>query len=313
MQTLTPSVENKLAQIETLLATSIWQSQPTWHFRDEYPLVLSPERFDNHSQVLIVDGKIVAHLSLLPRTLLDPNSDRYFSVGFIGNVATHIDFRGQGLQTRLFNQTAEIAQGLGIDLLILWSDLNQFYQKLGFSSIGQEKRYLIVRKRTKITSDINHSERLRLTTPSSLTNPMLQTLLPMRQSGRYYIQRTVDEFRMLLNIPNTKLFIAGDPSQLSGYVVVNRGSDMHDVIHEWGFKRPQDLQASMQSLLENMQREQLLLLTPSGMAHPWQKALESISSSVEIHPMALAKIMGRNGQKAFTALSQSFIWGLDSI
>jgi thiosulfate reductase cytochrome b subunit len=52
---------------------------------------------------------------------------------FVGSVVTDPEFRNRGFQRTLFNSAEEVAERLGIDVIVLWSNQLEFYQKLGLS------------------------------------------------------------------------------------------------------------------------------------------------------------------------------------
>jgi hypothetical protein len=88
---------------------------------------------------------------------------------------------------------------------------------------------------------------------------------------------------------------------------------MQGVIHEWGAHKPEELIQDIQSILETWDIPELLLLTPSHLPHHWIQHFKQHCKRYTEHPMALGLPIGHRGREAIVALTQSFIWGLDSI
>lgn len=328
MNTSSLSMTTQHTQIESLLRSSLRGEQIgkqigkqqselsgdplNWNYCDEYPLVLSPQHFQEHSHIIEVDNQIVAHASLLIRTLSSHHESSKFQIGLIGNVATHKNYRGRGLQKELFNNLEKFALSRSVNLLVLWSELNVFYQKLGFSSIGQEHRYLILSERLKSRFSATNMQ-VSLTHRDQLDHQTLETLLKLRPATDFIVDRSTEEFHILLGIPNTNLFLLKFDKKLVGYFVISRGSDMINVVHEWGVIKPDYVPGATLQLLQATGIEELTFLVPSALPGVWHRQFATLAQSCEKHPIALAKSIAPNDNKAFKALCRGFIWGLDSI
>ena len=289
-----------------LLARSLRETPTSWKYESEYPLVLSPAS-SNTSWCLHTAGKIVAHANLWPRELLNVSPERVMRIGLIGNVATDSNHRGLGLMSAMFSHLEKIAQSQGIQALVLWSDLLEFYQNLGFSSIGREVRFSLT-SNPKIThTGVNQCS------VETLSDLDLAEMLELRPKQEWSIQRSLDEFRALLRIPNTSLFIRRKNSRVSAWLLIGKGSDMQGVIHEWGANKAEELIQDIQSILGTWDIPELLLLTPRHLPHQWIQHFKQHCNRYTEHPMALGLPIGHRGREAIVALTQSFIWGLDSI
>jgi aminoglycoside 2'-N-acetyltransferase I len=99
-------------------------------------------RFDEHdwdhslggTHVLAVeDGEVVAHGSVVPRTLLA--GQRALRTGYVEAVATRADRRGRGLATLVMREVGRVVQrGYELGALGDGSGIPGFYQRLGWET-----------------------------------------------------------------------------------------------------------------------------------------------------------------------------------
>jgi GNAT superfamily N-acetyltransferase len=291
---------------DNLLTTSLREPGYRWSYASEYPIVLGPEA-QSTSWCLHSQGRLVAHANLWPRTLLHAAGQKSFQVGLVGNVATHPDHRGHGHMKALLSHLAEIAPSQNLQALVLWSDLLGFYQNLGFRSIGREIRLRIPRSEGLRPTGIKQRD------VASLSDGQLEALLKARPAVDWTLERSVQDFRTLLSIPDTHLFLRQSGAAIRSWLVIGKGSDMRGVIHEWGAFSADELVADIQSILHELDIPELLLLCPGNLHHHWIAPLKQRSSDSSPHHMALALAMTERGQEALAALAKGFIWGLDSI
>jgi hypothetical protein len=207
----------------------------------------------------------------------------------------------------LISNLEQIAQSQGLQALILWSDLLQFYQNFGFSSIGREWRLTICqRKKIKPTG-------ISLQQGRTLSDGDLLHMLSLRPKLEWDLQRSLDEFRKLLEIPNTLLFVRRCGLRITSWMVIGRGADLQSVIHEWGAQSAEELVSDIQTILMEFNALELILLAPGCLPESWLALLKQQSKHIASHPMALAKATDSSGSNVLNNLARSFIWGLDSI
>lgn len=301
-----PSTTLDLEHRDHLLASSLRDHPLDWHFRCEYPLVLT-ETSASTSWCLYSDQKIAAHASLWPRMLAHRSDQRAIKLGFVGNVATDSQYRGCGFMTTLFNHLIEVARSHDIEALVLWSDLLQFYQKLGFSSIGLESRFTFKPKDSHPVTGITR------VSPENLRDTDLKRMLDLRPKLEWSISRTTSEFRALLGIPNTALFIRRHGARIVSWLAIGRGSDMQGVIHEWGALSGLELVRDIQSVISQCNVPELQTIAPAGLNPQWSNTLKMYSTTQIQCPMALGFPIGPRGADALASLAKGFIWGFDSI
>lgn len=301
-----PCTPSELLQRDSLLSTSLRDHQLEWAYKSEYPLVLNETNLKT-SWCLFADQKLAAHASLWPRTLTHISGSNSVKIGLVGNVATHPDHRGCGLMSALFDHLIKKAQEHDFGALILWSDLLEFYQKLGFSSIGRELRFSFG------PTDKTHLTSIQKIDPSELTTSDLERMLQLKPKLDWTIHRSPEEFRSLLSIPNTATFTCRQGSKITSWLSIGKGSDLQGVIHEWGAESPSQLLNDIQTVIATWDLPQLILLTPLGLKNHWISALKVFSQDFKEHPMALALPVGSGGKNALSAVARGFFWGFDSI
>ncbi len=269
----------------------------------EYPTVLTNTN-SKYSYCLYHKEEIIAHANLWPRKLVDKGLT-VTTVGLIGNVATKETWQGKGIMKSLLSYLTDKGQSLGMDTLILWSDLKQFYHKLGFQALGHEWRYL-VRSPDKIAP-----HKFKIIDPLTLTDQDFLTLLNLRPSLRYNLSRSTEEFRTLLKIPYTYLFIYREHHKILGYAICGKGYDLNGVVHEWGFQRPADFPHACADICHELGINSCYVLVPESCHLHETSHLIPYCIEQKRHDMCLAKIIGDNNVKS--KIIDSFIWGLDSI
>lgn len=95
----------------------------------EYPQVFAASNRQNLR--FIGDGEnILAHAAI--KYLLIKNILGIFKVAAIGSVVTDPDHRNQGLSNKIIENCLMSAEQEGADFAILWTDLYDFYRKMGF-------------------------------------------------------------------------------------------------------------------------------------------------------------------------------------
>jgi predicted N-acetyltransferase YhbS len=284
MRVAHPKTEEEFAARDSLLQASLREASAAYGIAAEYPLVLgrAGARF---SWCGFEGSRVVAHINLWPREM----SGR--RLGLVGNVATDPEFRGRGLMHTMFKEIRIAAQEQGLTGLLLWSDLQEFYQKLGFRSCGHERRYLFQ------AADLG---RRGPEVPVSLAPPAAAgQMLPLRHKLALTLSRSVAEMAALLAIPDTHAFLFH-----RGYAVEGRGADLRGVVHEWGAASPEELLGALYGVAKARDLAQVMLLAPGDLDAAWDRVLRAAAISTELHPMALAQGEG---------LDELFVWGLDSI
>ena len=295
-----------LAARDRLLQRHLREENDPLSISDEYPIVLS--HYDTkYSLCLRLQSKIVAHLNYWPRNVVDAKNKIVCKVGLIGNVVSCPSVRGKGYIRKLFEQVHERCLKEDIRALILWSDLNEFYKKLGFTPFGSERRITLSFPKISQKGDSD----IKLVAPGNLSLQLLQKALCLRPQLAYTIQRSLREYMELLTIPECYLFGYFQNSDLKSFAIVGKGSDMRGVIHEWGYREsPDQLGRVVQFIQNTIDQKGMMLLAPSRTSAPLESWFADYQLQTDTVPMAH---MFEYEQGIAENLSSLFVWGMDSI
>jgi predicted acetyltransferase len=219
-----PLFEHEMGPFVDFLSQQLRPTQ-SWSIADEYPLAIHGEN-SNNVCVIKDQDRFLSAAVMKPLVLKAPAG--LFKCAAIGSVVTAPEHRNQGLSQQVLDQCLRSAQAHGCDFAILWTDLFDFYRKIGFELAGTE---------------------VALEIPVGFTPPELKEKLRFLQSNkvdpeailRIYNQhtagsiRTSEDIRRFLAIPNTRIYTAWDENQrLQAFAVEGKGADLEGYVHEWG-------------------------------------------------------------------------------
>jgi hypothetical protein len=151
-----------------------------------------------------------------------------FKVAAIGSVVTAPEYRNQGLSRQVLDGCLEAGLHHGCDFAILWTNLFDFYRKLGFELAG-----------TEISLEIpvafkapDNSPELNFMCSNKVDPDAILRLYSQHTCGGI---RTSEDIRKFLKIPNARVFTAWDAqNRLQAYAVEGKGADFEAYVHEWG-------------------------------------------------------------------------------
>jgi GNAT superfamily N-acetyltransferase len=199
------------------------RSQSAWSIAAEYPTALSTTNMHN-MRIITEESQVVSHAVLKPLVIKSPHV--IFKVGAIGSVVTDETHRNQGLSTQIIQDCLAQATKQSCDIAILWTDLYDFYRRLGFELAGTEIS-IVVEEEYPLPDPT-----LRLSKDSKVAAEAIHRLYSTHTVNSV---RTVDETRKFLSIPQTQVYTAWDASgQLAAYAIEGKGADLGGYIHEWG-------------------------------------------------------------------------------
>ncbi len=267
----------------------------------EYPHVFS---LQDSSITGLIDQIPIVHANILFREFAAIDGQTW-KAALIGNVATEESFRGQGLQKQLFTHLENMARNENADVLVLWSDLENFYEKLGFCQFGGEVRYQLAAHKSSSDSFLNVTQ----IDIRTLNEFDLVRLMGIRPPNVLTLQRSPTLFKEILTIPEMGLFLGRDREQkIQAWAITGKGCDMHGVFHEWGATSPKALSSLFSAIFKSLATKEFLVLAPSALDQVWHDALREFSISKSDHYMALVKQLSSRQLPV-----GAFIWGLDSI
>ncbi|NUM57188.1 MAG: GNAT family N-acetyltransferase [Bdellovibrionaceae bacterium] len=199
----------------------------SWSIDKEYPTALN---LNNRHNMNIVwdDQNIVSHAVLKPLIIKSPHV--IYKLGAIGSVVTDENYRNQGWSTKIIQKCNQLALEQSCDVTILWTNLYEFYQKMGFELAGYEMSFVI---------DKDFSYDRTLFRYSSEKNISPEAIAKLYSQHTVSTVRTIEEIRKFIQIPNTHLYTAwNSQGNLAAYAVEGKGIDLQNYIHEWGGSVP---------------------------------------------------------------------------
>ncbi|NRA45562.1 MAG: GNAT family N-acetyltransferase [Oligoflexales bacterium] len=300
-------------QRSSLLQKSLRPHCNSYPIESEYPIVLSAKNPQFSYCVTNKDRKfstpkLLAHANFWPRRMVEKSTDSEFPVALIGNVATDKNYRGCGLMKSLFTELWSKALDQGFHGLILWSDLLDFYKKLGFYPCGHEYRICFSSKELK-----KFPQQYDFFVPEAdfYNEGILSQMLCLRPKTPLSLKRSTQEFMELLKIPDTVVLVSSHGGTIESYFVLGKGNDMLGVVHEWGAKNTDLVLGALKHIVEATKWDMIWLLAPLCIGRDSLSVFDPFVKSLESHPLALAKF--KNKSSIRERIHDCFIWGLDSI
>lgn len=199
------------------------RSNYDWSISNEYPLALTPDNLSN-IRIIREGDEILSHAVMKPLIVKSPAG--LFKIAAIGSVVTATTHRNKGLSRSVLLDCLQSAQDQGCDFTILWTNLYDFYRKIGFETAGSEVALLIDKE-----LDVPEHN-LRFVESSKVAPESILQLYSQHTTGT---MRTVRDIQRCLEIPNMRIFTAWDErNKLVAYAAEGKGADLGGYIHEWG-------------------------------------------------------------------------------
>jgi len=213
---------NELDKLYKFLNENLRQNAP-WAINQEYPTALNPQNLHNMS-IIESDEKIVSHAVIKPIITKTPFA--IFKLGAIGSVVTDPNFRNQGFSSLNMQNCLAKASAQSCDLVILWTDQYEFYQKFGFELAGVECSY-----------QLNQPLPIENKEAKFIKGPQIdaQAILKLYHQHTVCGMRTTEDIQKFLRIPNSNIYTMwSQQNQLLAYAVEGKGIDLTNYVHEWG-------------------------------------------------------------------------------
>jgi predicted N-acetyltransferase YhbS len=225
------------------------RTQTPWSVADEYPTAVTLQNLHNF-RIIKDQNNILSHAVIKPTIVKTRRG--LVKVGCLGSVVTDEDHRNKGLSQAVLNECLAGIKAQGCDIAILWSDLYDFYRKMGFELAGSEVSLLVDRplplppKKFKIVE-------------GNRVDP--QALFRLYSQHSVSSIRTLDDFDKYLKIPNCRLYTAWSADgKLEGYAVEGKGADLQGYIHEWGGSV--DAVITLVNQVRSQQNKPITVITP---------------------------------------------------
>jgi GNAT superfamily N-acetyltransferase len=199
-----------------------------WSIETEYPTAFSSHNRHN-VRVMTHNDKIVSHSVVKPMIIRSPSL--IYKVAGIGSVVTDENYRNQGFSQKVLHECLNLAEQQKCDLAILWTNLHDFYRKLGFELAGSENSYVIENEFSPPPLDLRYSM------DKNIAPEAINRLYSLHSVGTV---RTNEEIKQYLKIPNSRLFTAWNKDgSLAAFAMEGKGADLQGYIHEWGGQVPE--------------------------------------------------------------------------
>ncbi|MBX3018331.1 MAG: GNAT family N-acetyltransferase [Bdellovibrionaceae bacterium] len=193
-----------------------------WSIAQEYPTALSTTNLHN-MRIITENERILSHAVLKPLIVKTPHV--VLKVGAIGSVVTDESARGQGLSTKIMNSCLDEAVRQNCDIAVLWTEIHDFYRRIGFELAGFEQTFFI-ENQLEVTG-----AKLAFRTTTQVDPEAIYRLM---QKHTVMTHRSLEEVRRFLQIPNSTLYTAWSlDGRLEAFAVEGKGADLRDYVHEW--------------------------------------------------------------------------------
>lgn len=200
-----------------------------YSFEKDFAPLINPLNFDNCYLFLDDHNKVAAHLAVCSRTLI--KDEVLLPVCFIGGIATHKQHRGKALFKKLMEHALEIHKDQ-TGLFILWSDIENLYEKFGFYRAGG-----FIESGSKLYLPQDKVPGFSKTTFSSISQQDFSRLKEMyrnfNQKKFFTAVRDEKDWSIIREMDSIDLFIKRNlEGDIDRYFCVNKGRDLNNVIHE---------------------------------------------------------------------------------
>ncbi|MGZ3788336.1 MAG: GNAT family N-acetyltransferase [Bacteriovorax sp.] len=199
-------------------------------FEKDFAPLMDPLNFENC--FLYIDrenNSVAAHLAVCPRHMIKNNGQ--LNIALIGGIATHKKHRGKNLFKGLMNHALSTYKDK-VGLFILWSDLENLYEKFSFYRTGG-----LIETGKRNFSASERPSGYEKTKFSSLTDKDFNTINALyshfNETYFFTIKRDNRDWSIIREMNSIDLFVKRNSSnEIERYFCVNKGRDLTNIIHE---------------------------------------------------------------------------------
>lgn len=194
---------------------------------DFFPL-MSASNSKNCYIMLDLNDNLIGHIGLLPRII--SNNNIQIPVTFIGGIVVDPQFQHKGYFRELLNHVIKIHEKKS-SLYILWSHLHELYEKFDFyPAIGMLEH----------TPDDKLANNLTKTLFKNLdqsNKEQIKNLYNQLHNELSTVLRDDEDWKNIEKITSTDLFFkTSSKNEIEFYYFKNKGQDLSEVVHEFGYK-----------------------------------------------------------------------------
>lgn len=272
---------NELLDVITFLDTHMRKDQ-AWSMREEFPLAFSAQNINN-IRIIKNEQNILSHAVVKPILMKTPYS--ILNVCTIGSVLTDPNMRQQGLSSQVIEDCIAQAHALKGDILVLWTDMFDFYKNFGFEMAGTEISLIINQKfkPVKPRTDLK-----------IINSPKIDPAALLRLFNLHSItsHRTAEDIKKFLQIPNARVYTAWNKSgQMEAYAIEGKGVDLQGYVHEWGGNTSALLELFQH--IQTTQNKEIIVITPPQCKNLIRQCLDSGAQHFE-GILAMIKILDKS-------------------
>ena len=194
----------------------------------EFPLLLSSENREN-MRIIKEDKDIISVVNFLPQKILIEGTP--ISVGSIGAVCTHSDYRGRGYSSRVLMDVEERMKETGVNLCLISSTRN-LYKKWGASEVKNCRRYRISAGLPNLEFTVREYRKEDLLSLKKIYNSCGTRFL---RSGLDF-ETLIDSGTFPFGDTSYKRYVLEDKDTLRGYIILKKTCEMIEVKEAGGEK-----------------------------------------------------------------------------
>lgn len=218
----------------------------------DYPLVFAPGNLDN-LRVVSEGGSIFSHAAMARRELREHGCA--LPVSMICAVATDPERRRRGAASRIMEDTVEAMAARGDAFGLLWTGpARDFYRRLGWEVVGSNGWAYQVEPR--LAGRFEQPQHVR----PFQAGTDLERIIEIHEAQPRRLTRTRTEYRALLGLPKSEVWVAEEQGRVEGYLVVARAYNKSGVV-EWG-GTPEALSSLLARVLPEPAGERMQVFVP---------------------------------------------------
>lgn len=253
----------------------------------EYPVSLEGQHCPRH-RVIFSGGSPRAH-AMFHVVTVDVHGAQ-IEMGLIGLVYTDPAARGQGFARSCVEACIQSLREAGIPLVGLWSDLEGFYEPMGFARAGTES--LWVASRAQLSQPSGD-----LLVGADVRSEEWEALEGLYAEKAVKVVRETGSLQRLASGPDVEVRVARQEGLPVAYAALGRGDDFEDVVHEWAGSSS----GVSACLSDFMETRGLLGLMAGPEEPPWLDALRRAGAKEHRQHFAFLQVL--DAARVFSAIA----------
>ncbi|MCO5142742.1 MAG: GNAT family N-acetyltransferase [Oligoflexia bacterium] len=192
---------------------------------NDFPLVYKENNLQN-LWVLENEGQICSHLAVYP-SRIKIHAEVLSSIG-VGGVVTDLSHRGKGYSSKLMTQVLECYENKNdVAIAVLWSNLWEFYSRFSFFPSGNQIRQTCRVDLALVNRKNNYKVQRKIDTE------LLKKSYDLFKKHSFGNIRTEKEHLTYLEKGSANSFFLLNEEVLLAYILIDKGKDLKNYIHEW--------------------------------------------------------------------------------